>query len=136
MSQNETKCAPDGDELDLRIAHALISGPRKTDQELAKILGVSRRTISRRRNSGSVQELFKKALDLPTEEIRRLFVKGLQKIEEHMDDSDPKISLAAAMHVTKLATQAVDSLVREEEKAQMDRVYRTEWGNRTEPSDH
>jgi transcriptional regulator with XRE-family HTH domain len=135
MSQIETKCATEEDELDLRIAHELISGPRKTDQEIAKNLGVSRRTISRRRNSDAVKELFKTALELPETELRRLLIKGLKKIEEHMDDANPKISLMAASQIAKLAIHAVDPLVQADEKEELDRVYTTSWGNRTEPGD-
>jgi hypothetical protein len=116
MSQIATKCAAEEDELDLRIAHELISGPRKTDQEIAQNLGVSRRTISRRRNSDAVKELLKTAL-------------------EHMDDANPKISLMAASQIAKLAMHAVDPLIQVKEKEELIRVYTTSWGNRTEPGD-
>jgi hypothetical protein len=136
MSQNETKSATHFDEVDFKIANALILSPRKTDKELAELLGLSQRTINRRKNSDSVQELLKNALKIPSNEIQRLTVKALRKIEEHVDSDDARISLIASMHITKLAFQANDRISEEPVKEQnYETVYVTEWGNRTESNE-
>jgi DNA-binding Lrp family transcriptional regulator len=136
MSQNKPKHAIDFDAVDFKIANALILTPRKTDKELATLLGLSQRTVNRRKNSESVQELLQNALKISSSEIQRLTVKALRKIEEHVDDTDPRISLAAAMHITKLAFQANERITEEPEKEQnYEIVYTTQWGNRTEPNE-
>lgn len=111
MSHNET---PHPDEIDHKIALALIETPKFTDQELAKRLNVSRRTISRRKNSATVKALVQQALAFPADEVRRLIKKSFDKIENHLDSTNPKISLAAAIHLTKLSEKILPSDVQED----------------------
>jgi hypothetical protein len=115
-SHIETKCAtPLLDEIDRRIfALALIQGPKRTDQEFAEELGVSRRTVSRKRNSKPVQTFVKETLSIPADEVRRLVVKGLQRIEAHLDSEDPRVSLAAAIQLTKIGESLIVGLVKPE----------------------
>ncbi len=134
MGQNEPECATNPDELDRRIATSLLSGPKKSDDQLAQALGISRRTLTRRKHSPEVQHLVKEALLIPSDEIRRLVVKGLTKLEEHMDSDDPRISLAAAAHMTKLASQVLEQLIgSDEERTQEQITYTAHWGGENTP---
>lgn len=120
------------DELDQKIVRALIDGPRKTDQAHATALGVSARTFSRRRNSEAVRTLLAQALAFPVDELRRMALKGLRRIEDLIDDPDPRISLPASVQLTRLVTQANTFLaVEEDEKASVEVVYKTCWGSAT-----
>jgi hypothetical protein len=108
MSQDETEDAKESDSLDLKIAQALIEDPMRTDVQLAKMLKASRRTISRRKCAKPVREIVKQAFAIPVYEVRRLVNKSLNRIESHLDSENPRISLAAAIHLTKLGEKAIE----------------------------
>ncbi len=134
MSQEVPKSAKIPDEIDRKIANALITRPQQTDIQLARELNVSRRTVNRKRNSDEVRALVVEALSIPADEMRRLTAKSLRKIEEHVDSDNPRISLAAAMHVTRLAADALGEVIRKDEKEGVSEiVYVTRWGS-TDPT--
>jgi len=92
-------------EFDRALAVRLIENPSATDEKLAIWLQVSRQTINRHRNSEVVQSLVGEALTIPVKELQRLLAKSLMKIETHLDDSDPRISLPAAVQIIKMSSK-------------------------------
>ena len=104
LKQNATKShkkKPGTDVLDRAIALNLIQRPGLTDEEIARELGVSRETVNRRKNMQSVTAIINHSLALPTKEIRRLMAKAFTKLEHHLDDPDPRVSLVAATQLLK-----------------------------------
>lgn len=87
---------PDLDALDIAIVRELIENPATTDLQLAEKLVTSRQTINKRRNSKGVRTKLIDALSLTEKRIRRLAAKALNRLEQALDDPDPKIRLAAA----------------------------------------
>ena len=91
--------------IDLQIARLLIENPAATDQEIADRLGVKRMTVNRRRRGDSVTLMMSSALSIPVDELRRLLVKSLRRLEELLDDPDPRVRGSAATNILKLAPQ-------------------------------
>jgi len=129
-SQNLPFQAKIPDEIDQKIVHILIQTPAITDQELANLIQISLRTISRRRNSESVKNLLKDRLSIPAHEIRRLVVKSLERLDQSLDSPDPRIRFSAAATVAKLGSQFIDTAVAKnagDENGNV--VYKTCWGD-------
>ena len=95
---------PDPDEIDRKIAHSLIQHPGQTDQRLADDLGLSRRTISRRRNSLEVKTILGQVMSLPKEEIQSALLKAVRTVSDLLDHPDPRIKLGAVALIGKFAT--------------------------------
>lgn len=106
--QNRTERDNDSlDACDLKIARTLIETPAITDDELGKLLGLSRQTINRRRNSDSVKRLLREALSISEKEIRRLSSKALSRLEALLDHEDPRIILSACAALLKVGDETV-----------------------------
>ena len=103
--QNVAKTIKNSDALDLKIVQSLVENPTLTDEALASTLGVARMTINRRRNQNGVKSLLADTLSIPSDELRRLMVKSLKRIEELLDDSDPRIRAFAATQLLKIGVQ-------------------------------
>ncbi len=135
MSQNESKPAKaikQPDEIDQKLVWVLIQNPGATDQEVANTLSLSRRTVSRRRNSNIVQNLLAERLSLPMNEMRRLAVKSLSRLEDLIADNDPRIALAAAATIAKLVAWTLAKQDQLEADARDEIVYVSQWGSLNE----
>lgn len=91
------------DEVDTRIAMLLIEAPTTTDQMIADMLGLTRQTVNRRRNSSGVQKRVKETLSIPERETRRLVAKAMRRLEALLDNPDPKIQLSVTLALLKLS---------------------------------
>ncbi len=131
-SQNETK-QDTGDEIDAALAKILVESPAQTNQQIAALLGLSVRTVSRRRGSIHVKALVSAALTIQADEIQRLTRKALNRTGALLDDPDPRIALAAAGISLRLAESF--GVVRELKPPQVEQpevIYETCWGENTE----
>ena len=106
LKQSDAKSIKKADAIDLKIAQLLVEQPSITDKEVAEKLGVSRMLVNRRRNGVAVQDALATALAIPTEELRRLMVKSLNRIEELLDSHEPRLRAMAATQLLRLAIQA------------------------------
>jgi len=99
--QNGAEC-DNLDELDHKIVHFLIERPSISDRELGDELGIGRQTANRRRRSQRVQKRLIEILSLTEKRMRRVSVKAMRRIEDLLDDPNPKIRLDAAKSLIEL----------------------------------
>jgi len=126
------------DELDRQLARLLIESPGITDHEIATRFGLTRATANRRRRAEKVQRLVSEAIAIPAQEIRRLMLKGLSRLEYLIDNPDPRISLLASAQIVKLGSKAIENsfLIENQVSNQNQRiVYTACWGNDPEISE-
>lgn len=93
--QNSTNFDKNADLLDHQIVECLIAQPGLADKDIARKLGVSRATINKRRKHGGAKFLLESTFKLKQETLKRLAIMCLKKLEQHVGDSDPRISIAA-----------------------------------------
>ena len=103
-----TEKAPDS--TDRAIAMILVQNPTWTDQEIASKLNLSRATINRRRSSSRVMNVTEEIMAIPKYEIRRVTSKAFRKLEELIDDLDPRIALQASLNFLKLGIELREEL--------------------------
>lgn len=93
-----------------RIAQLVIERPAITDAEIANEVGLSRQTVNRHRNSDAVRGLLVTYLTISEKRLRRLMSKSLDRLEAALDDSDPKIRMAAATRLIKYGSEQLPSI--------------------------
>jgi hypothetical protein len=108
IEQNKSKSdSSEPDFLDTVIVSKLIERPAATDQEIADELGVSRQTISRRKNGPGVKKMLRATLLVPESLVRRMIIKSLDRLEYLLDDPDPKIRLTVSLAFLRLGSDFV-----------------------------
>ena len=90
------------DEIDRKLVLHLIENPSYSDQELGERLGLGRQAINRRRNSEAVKNELNDFTGLRKAEVRRVSTKAFRKLEELIDDPDPRIAFQAASNLVKM----------------------------------
>jgi hypothetical protein len=102
------------DEIDIKILELSLANPHTTDEEIGKVVGLTRESVLRRKQRAGYQSLLTPTLNITQSCLERIFKKAINELETLLDDPDSRIRLTAISLALKFMPEQAKFVVSQE----------------------